>query len=88
MFFGFHFQLQSKIDQKESKKSFSQIDKTSPLYHVLHQFSLSEAEKSMNRPSKKKLRQNENSHQQPITPHEEPGEKNAANNHAYNKSCI
>ena len=66
---------------------FGQRDKTSPLHHVLHLFSLSESEKSMNEPSHKILRQNENSHHQPIIPHEESGEKNVSSNHTYNNGC-
>ena len=54
---------------------------------MLHLFSLSESEKSMNERSRKILRQNENSHHQLITPHEEPGEKKFSSNHTYYNVC-
>ena len=64
-----------------------QKDKIYPLHHMLHLFSLSKSEKSMNGPSRKILRQNENSRHQPITRHEESGEKKASSNHTFINGC-
>ena len=66
---------------------FGQRDGTSPLHNVLYLFSLLESEKRMIGPSRKILGQNENSHKQPITLHEESGEKNASSYSAFNNGC-